>query len=592
MNVGELQELLLSLRRTGNESGEVEVKTARTDLPKSVKESLSAFANTRGGVILLGVDERQDFMPTGVDDAAKISADLASMCAMQLEPPLRPLIEVIEIDGRNVIVAEVSEIENRRKPCYVKAVGMNKGSYTRVNDADQALTSYEIHLMQTSTGQPRDDMELTPFATMNDLDGAAVDRYAKRLRVVRPSVFAEASDEEILSRTNVVRMEEHRLVPTVAGMLALGKYPQQFYPQLMLSFVSYPTADGAESDGIRFLDNVAVEGPIPTMVRDVMAVLRRNMSRRAIVSGAGRKDLWDYPETALREAVVNALVHRDLSSASHGAQVQIEMYPDRLVIRNPGGLHGPVQVENLGRDNLSSARNATLLRILEDVSMPDDDRTVCENRGSGIRAMIASLREYGMAVPKFKDSISAFTVTFPNHSLLDPQMLTWIGSLNELELTESQVLALARLREGGTLDNPSYRVLTGVDSRVATHELQDLVARELADQSGKSRWASYQLAERLNHVHDGRLKSGKLAPADRREEILNALGDDEMSRLMLVEKTGLGNQVVRHWLKTLRKEGFIRFSGTESPQSRNVKYRATEKKLHNMHDDTMLPFEL
>lgn len=590
MNVGELEELLLSLRRTNNESGEVEVKTARTDLPKSVKETLSSFANTRGGVILLGVDERDGFAPTGVEDASKIAADLASMCADQLEPPLRPVIEVVEINGANIVVAEVAEIESRRKPCYVKTAGINRGSYIRVNDADQPLTSYEIHLMQTSSGQPRDDMELTPYASIEDLDANAVERYARRLRIVRPVVFADSSDVEILLRTNVARNQDNQLIPTVAGILALGQYPQQFYPQLMLSFVSYPTVDGAESDGVRFLDNVAIEGSIPMMVREAMTVLRRNMSRRAVVSGAGRQDMWDYPETALREAVVNALVHRDLSPASHGAQVQIEMYPDRLVIRNPGGLYGPVQVETLGRDNLSSARNATLLRILEDVSMPEDERTVCENRGSGIRAMIASLREYGMAVPKFKDSISSFTVTFPNHSLLNPQMIAWIGSLHEKGLSESQVLALARLREGGTLDNPSYRVLTGVDSRIATQELQDLVARELADQSGKSRWASYQLAERLSSATNRSTKTGKLAPADRREEILVALGNDELSRAMLVSKTGLGTQVVRHWLKTLRKEGFIEFTGSESPQSRNVKYRATGKKLDDSEADGMLPF--
>ncbi|MBO3751050.1 hypothetical protein J5X84_33680 [Streptosporangiaceae bacterium NEAU-GS5] len=103
------------------------------------------------------------------------------------------------------------------------------------------------------------------------------------------------------------------------------------------------------------------------------------------------ESVWEYPETALREALVNALAHRDLFLAARGGQVQIEMYPDRLVIRNPGGLYGALTVDDLGEEGVSSARNATLMRLLEDVPVPGETRTVCENRGSGIRAMLDAL---------------------------------------------------------------------------------------------------------------------------------------------------------------------------------------------------------
>ena len=143
-------------------------------------------------------------------------------------------------------------------------------------------------------------------------------------------------------------MSTARTTVSLGGLLALGSYPQEHFPQLMVTFVHYPTEIGPQASE-RFLDNVTLEGPIPVMVRDTLAAIRRNMSRRAIIGGAGRRDVWEYPETALREAVVNALVHRDLSSGARGTQVQIEMYPDRLVIRNPGGLFGPVTVDNLAK---------------------------------------------------------------------------------------------------------------------------------------------------------------------------------------------------------------------------------------------------
>ena len=85
------------------------------------------------------------------------------------------------------------------------------------------------------------------------------------------------------------------------------------------------------------------------MARDTLAAIRQHVAPRGD-SGAGRQDIWEYPETALREAVVNALVHRDLSGSSRGTQIQVEMYPDRLVIKNPGGLFGPVTVESLGEE--------------------------------------------------------------------------------------------------------------------------------------------------------------------------------------------------------------------------------------------------
>ena len=354
---------------------------------------------------------------------------------------------------------------------------------------------------------------------------------------------------------------------SLAGLLALGSYPQEMFPQLMVTFVHYPTVAGTQlAAGERFLDNVTLEGPIPVMARDTLAAIRRNMSRRAVVAGAGRQDVWEYPETALREAVVNALVHRDLSSAARGTQIQVEMYPDRLVIKNPGGLFGPVTLENLGEEGISSARNATLIKLLEDVPLPGDTRTVCENRGSGIRSMLHSLRTAGMSPPQFEDRISSFTVTFPNHTLLSEDMVRWITSLGERGLTDSQCVALAMLREEEILDNRAYRAATGVDSRVATAELQDLVARELVTQTGTRCWAQYRLSPRSGS-HAG------LSPrADRRPALLEALGSDTLSRTELTARTGLGDQTVRRWLKIMRQEGSVELIGS-SPRSTSARYR-------------------
>lgn len=564
----ELHELVAGLRALGSDDADVEAKRSETALPQSIRQSLSAFANTAGGTILLGLDEGSGFQAVGVRDAAKLCADLAAVASDDLEPPLRLGIRTHRFEGVDVVVAEVPAVDPPNRPCYIKAAGRYQGSYLRVSDSNRRLTEYEIHLLVSGRGQPRDDEEILD-APAEAADRDLVERFVRRLQTRRSRAFADLTVTQALERAGVLR--DDRL--TMAGLLALGEYPQQFFPQLMITFVHYPTPQGPDvRTGERFLDNVAVEGPIPVMVRDSMVALRRNMTRRATVRGAGRVDTWEYPEEALREALTNALVHRDYSAASRGTQVQVEMYPDRLVLTNPGGLYGPVTADGLGESTMTSSRNATLLKVLEDVPMPGTDAAVCENRGTGIRIMLAALRAAAMSPPRFVDAIASFTVTFGNHALLAPETVEWINSLGQKNLTDAQCLGLAMLRNGDVLDNKAYRGASDLDSRLATVELADLVARGLVTLTGGRRWARYELAPQLSEtVVDDRPVAVR---ADRRGAILGALGNEELSRAEIATRTGLKDDAVRSWLTRMRDEGSVELVGGAAT-SPHARYRST-----------------
>ena len=553
----------------GTDIADVEVKNSRGGLPKSLRETLSSFSNTRGGVVILGLDEARGFAPAGLPNPAKIAADLGSMCSSEMEPPLRPLIGIHQFEGEQVVIAEIPELDPAQRPCFYAGAGMTKGSFVRVSDGDRRLSAYEVQVMLSSRGQPRDDEQAVPASSIEGLVPASVDTLVARLRTSRPYAFKDLDRLAVLRRAKVlVPGQGGEDAVSLAGLLALGSYPQETFPQLMVTFVHYPTVTGAQfASGERFLDNVTLEGPIPVMVRDTLGAIRRNMSRRAVIADAGRQDIWEYPETALREAVVNALVHRDLSGSARGTQIQVEMYPDRLVIKNPGGLFGPVTIDSLGEEGISSARNATLIKLLEDVHLPGETRTVCENRGSGIRSMLDSLLTAGMSPTRFEDRISSFIVTFPNHTLLSEETVRWITALGEHGLTDTPCVALAILREEEVLDNRAYRTSTGVDSRVATAELQDLVARELVNQTGTRRWAQYRLSPRL-----GLRTSGTKVRANRRPALLAALGEEILSRAELATRTGLNDQTVRRWLTIMREEGSVELVGT-SPRSTGARYR-------------------
>jgi ATP-dependent DNA helicase RecG len=315
--------------------------------------------------------------------------------------------------------------------------------------------------------QPKDDQEPVLEATIDDLQPRLVKGLLTRVRNRPGTPLARDSDAILLKKLKVLVSYRGRLVCTLGGLLALGKYPQQFFPALGMTFVVYP-GEGVGEPGAneeRFLDNQRIEGAIPNMLGPALAILVRNTKRRAVVRGLYREDLGEYPVTAIREALVNALVHRDLSSSSRGTPVQINMFKNRLVVRNPGGLYGPVTVDSLG-EGISAPRNIRLLRILEDVTPAGERRAICENRGSGVGAMQDALRRSGLPEAKLEDRIATFRVTFLNTPLGSRRnrrveiktLLGQHGTLSRAEISQALGLSeisirkwLAVLREHGTI---------------------------------------------------------------------------------------------------------------------------------------------
>ena len=398
----------------------VEAQAASSGLPSTVKESVAAFANTRGGLLLLGLNG-PGFRPIDVD-APKLADELASACADDLNPPLVPDIDIVTIGGRSVVAALVDELPTGRKPCYLKRQGIDRGAYTRTHAGDRRLSAYEVHLLITGRGQPRDDVAVVEGAVRGHLAPGLVEALLRRVRSRKGPLLADASDDEILRMMNVLVGGDPPGV-SLSGLLALGRYPQQFVPQVNITFVAYPTAEGEPLvDGTRFLDNESIDGPIPTMLAAVQAAVLRNITRRAVVSGAGRLDEWEYPEEAVRELVVNSLMHRDYHPLAHGSQIRIELYPDRLEIMNPGGLHGPVDRRKLMTEPVTSSRNSYIAKLLEDIEVPRTGRSVSENRGSGLIAVAASLRRAGLAPLHISDRIDSFRVVIRNRKLTPEEM--------------------------------------------------------------------------------------------------------------------------------------------------------------------------
>lgn len=465
-----LSALIARLRNLGEDTHSIEVKASADKLPKSVAETLSAFANGDGGILILGLDERAGFVPAKGFGAQRIADAVAGTCADRLQPPLKARIETLPFEGQNVVVVTVDALRPTDKPCFIKERGMYQGSFVRTGDGDRHLSAYEVDRLREEHRQPKWDEEMVDEATQSDLDDVMLDALIARQRTLRPVLFRQGGRDEALQRLRVLRATTGgTLRPTLAGLLALGSFPQEFFPRLTVTFAAYPGPSKATvlHGRERLLDNRTLAGPIPLLVRDTVSLVAKNMRLGAVVEGAFRSDVPDYPLPAVREAVTNALMHRDYSELSRGTQVQVNMYVDRLEIMNPGGLYGTVTLASLGKPGVSSARNQRLSALLEDVAYPDGGM-VAENRGSGYATIEAEMQRALMPPPVPRDDLAGFTLTLPRRALTPDEQGANLR-------TSTRAAILAAVDQQGSVSSSEVMRASGLSRTAVVRQLNALV---------------------------------------------------------------------------------------------------------------------
>jgi len=386
----------------------VEIKAAHLGCPTELYDTLSSFSNQdSGGVIIFGVDENKDFEVVGVYDAQDLMQRVAEQCK-QMQPTVRPLFIVCDLNGKTIVSAEIPGLDIADRPAYYKGIGRLKGSFVRVGSVDEQLSEYEIYSYDAYKRQVRDDLRLLEGADNSHLDPALLKKYLVAVKENKPNL-AKLDDNEILELMGIQKKGH----PTLAGMLLLGKYPQAFFPQLCITAVVVPGTQIGEMglDGERFLANKRIEGTIAQMLDEALLFVGRNIRVKTIIDDFGkRQDKGEYPMKAVREAILNALMHRDYSIHTEGTPIQIIMYNDRLEIINRGSLYGKLTFDQLGKIH-GDTRNRTIAGILEVLK-------IAENRYSGIPTIRLEMEKYNLPAPIFENRRGSFVVTLTNDSEL------------------------------------------------------------------------------------------------------------------------------------------------------------------------------
>ncbi len=405
MQTDALRKLVIDIHSKQSESQNIEVKAATKGCPTRLFDTLSSFSNQdEGGVIIFGLDEKEGFAIKGVYEPQDLQKKVIEQCK-QMEPSVRALFTICEIDGKVIVSAEIPGVDISERPVFYKGVGRIKGSYVRVGESDEPMSEYEIYSYEAFRKRIRDDIRTIDNSKMQLVDENRMKNYLDAVKAERKNLADDVSQEEILELMGITADG----APTLAGLMTFSKYPQTYFPQLCITAVALPgTEMGAiGDDGERFIDNKRITGAIPDMLEEAVEFVRKNSRTKTIIDENGhRNDKAEYPIKAVREAILNALVHRDYSIHTENVPIRIEMYRDRMEITNSGGLYGKISIDALGKVH-PETRNAALANILELLK-------VTENRYSGIPTMRMEFLNAGLPAPSFSVVHGEFKVVMRN----------------------------------------------------------------------------------------------------------------------------------------------------------------------------------
>lgn len=400
----ELISLINFITRTKCESNYIEVKSAKNGCPK-LFDTFSSFSNQPGGgKIVFGIDESDGYSICGVYDAADLQKKIMEQ-SLQMEPVIRPLCTVADIEGRTVVCAEIQEIDIFSKPCFYKGAGRLKGSYIRVADGDRLMSEYEVYSFEAFRKKVQDELRITERADKSDIQTNAFKKYLIELKTKKINL-AELPEDKICRLQGFIADSR----PTLAGVMLFSDYPQAFYPQLCITAVSVPGTEMSVTGNVgeRFIDNQRIDGTLSQMINGALKFVRNNMKTKTVIDDetGKRRDKTEYPVIAVRELILNALIHRDYSIHTDSTPIMIRRFADRLEIENPGGLYGRMTLDQLGKVS-ADTRNPFIANAMEIMNET-------ENRYSGIPTVLAAMKEYGLPAPVFISERGIFKVILYN----------------------------------------------------------------------------------------------------------------------------------------------------------------------------------
>jgi len=455
------------------ETHNVEYKSSLSDTDRIIEVACS-FANNEGGVVLIGIREEKKSVKdrvAGIDIGKDTIGKLVNRLIDKTDPNLYPNIEIVKVLGENIIAIEVTE--GRDKPYTASGK-----PFIRVGNVTKQMkrSEYEKMIIDKSKITLRFDIQICEKATWKDVDEKKVRWFLKKAKGERNLDIDTATPlKEAMSRLKLI--QDGKLIN--AAILMFGDDPQRFFLEARIRCGRFKGITAQE-----FIDMKVIDGNIIDQIDNAEKFVLSHIKKAAKIIMFERQEVWEYPPEALREAIVNAVCHRDYFSTGN---VQIGIYDDRIEIWNPGKLPEPLTPAMLKGEHQSIPNNPLIANAFFLIRY-------IEQWGKGTNKIIEWCKDHGLEEPDYEEIGGSFVVKFPgpeNILALVPDKRRL--NLKELGLNERQIEALrVMVNEKKAMTNTIYREMFKTSDRSALRDLRDLVQKGLVKRKGKRRAAEYE----------------------------------------------------------------------------------------------------
>lgn len=420
-------------------SGESETIEFKKSFNDETLETIGAFANARGGIIIVGLTDSGEIC--GFQVGKKTIEDIANQIQDATDPRLQPSLSTISLEKKTLVIIQIPIVKGA-------PVSVRGKYFRRTGKTNQRMSHEEImQRMIANSGLSWDAIE-EPTATLDDLNEQQIDNFIQKVKEKgRKPIPDKISQQEFLRKLEFTRDE----IPTRAALLLFGKNPESFFSSAFLKL-------GRFRSPTLIVDDREIHGNLFEQLDGAMNWFRERLETEFIITGKPEREVkWEYPLNAIREAVINAICHRDYTGQTH---TQIRLYDDQLKIWNEGSLPPSLTPEKLLIEHDSIPRNRKIAEAFFYCGL-------IEQWGSGTLRIVAELQTAGLPRPQFISESNHFRLTL-YRDIFNEEFL------RNLELSERQLKAISYLKGHGHITNADIQALFGVSKSTATRELNDL----------------------------------------------------------------------------------------------------------------------
>lgn len=468
------------------ETSALEFKTsAGGKLPKDIWHTISAYANTNGGKIVFGITPEGTPINLSRTEIDQLQQEVSSLCSQAFSSTITPDIQYNE----GILVIFIPPSPAQLRPVYKKSKGAGSGTYVREGSSNRQANDEMIRRFSIAARGGAETIEFDNVNYKDLFDDLFIIEYITLLNAKKSNMYQSFKNEEVLFKLRATNKLNN---PTLFGLLAFGKdsAPQEVIaPTVKIVVTQYPGLSKVNEDDVfeTYIDNREFYGNAKTQFDKAFTFLKSKLPVRGTIdSGGVRRDYFVIPDVAIREALANALAHRDYSTYS--SPIQVDIFSDRIEIINPG--RSLVPIEQLDKAP-SATRNPLLMNYLKDYGITDQ-------KARGIRTIKLSLKKAGLQAPDFANIDQSFKATLFASAFISQDDKNWLRQFGAFKLNERQQNALAHVKNNNDgISNSEYRDINSMnnvrDDKKANQELRQLVEKKILVTSGENRARRYVL---------------------------------------------------------------------------------------------------